>query len=183
LMVIISRLADQKGIDLLLANTVHWMQRGYQLVVLGSGDPYSEQELHRLADSHANQMYFHRGFNETLARQIYAGGDIFLMPSRFEPCGLGQLMAMRYGTIPVVRATGGLKDTVTNYAEHKDLATGVHFSDATPAAFDAAVEQAVALFHDPSTWSQLRSNALKRDSSWQASAADYVSLYQQLLNA
>jgi len=181
LMVLISRLADQKGIDLLLANAETWIERGYQLAILGSGDPDNEQALHDLADAHPTQMYFYRGFNETLARQIYAGGDIFLMPSRFEPCGLGQLMAMRYGTVPVVRATGGLIDTVIDYADNKGKATGIHFSDATPEAFDTAVEQTITLFRNKPVWSRIRSNALKRDSSWQASANDYISLYQQLL--
>jgi len=183
LMVIISRLADQKGIDLLLANAAAWLERGYQLIVLGSGDPHSEHALHHLAKTHPRQMYFWRGFNEQLARRIYAGGDIFLMPSRFEPCGLGQLMAMRYGTVPVVRATGGLKDTVLDYAAHKNKATGIHFVDATPEAFDGAVEQAIALYRNKTVWSRIRSNALKRDSSWEASAGDYVGLYQRLLDS
>lgn len=181
LLVLISRLADQKGIDLLLANANSWIERGYQLVILGSGDPHSEQALHTLADANASQMYFYRGFNETLARQIYAGGDIFLMPSRFEPCGLGQLMAMRYGTVPVVRATGGLKDTVIDYSGNRSHATGVHFIEATAEAFDTAVEKAIELYRNPTVWSRIRCNALKRDSSWEASAGDYVMLYQQLL--
>jgi len=183
LMVIISRLADQKGIDLLLANAAAWVERGYQLVVLGSGDPHCEHALHHLAKTHPQQMYFWRGFNEQLARRIYAGGDIFLMPSRFEPCGLGQLMAMRYGAVPVVRATGGLKDTVIDYTHDKSHATGIHFTDAIPEAFDIAVEQAVTLFHDKAAWSRMRNNALERDSSWEASAGDYVSLYQRLLDS
>ncbi|MFQ5518657.1 MAG: glycogen synthase, partial [Mariprofundus sp.] len=181
LMTLISRLADQKGIDLLLANIPKWLERGYQLVVLGSGDPHSEHALQQLAESHPNQMYFYRGFNETLARQIYAGGDIFLMPSRFEPCGLGQLMAMRYGTLPVVRATGGLKDTIIDHADNKSKATGIKFSDASAEAFDVAVEQAITLYRNKTVWSRMRSNALKRDSSWEHSAGDYIKLYQQLL--
>jgi len=181
LLTLISRLADQKGIDLLLANAATWIERGYQLAILGSGDPDNEQALRKLADAHPTQMYFYRGFNETLARQIYAGGDIFLMPSRFEPCGLGQLMAMRYGTVPVVRATGGLKDTVIDYADNKSKATGIHFTDATAEAFDVALEQAIALYRNKTVWSRLRSNTLKRDSSWQASANAYITLYQQLL--
>jgi len=124
-------------------------------------------------------MYFWRGFNEELARQIYAGGDIFLMPSRFEPCGLGQLMAMRYGNVPVVRATGGLFDTVMPYPSKG--ATGFHFTDATAEALDEAVEAAVAVFKRPRAWAVIRSAALKRDSSWDASAVTYVSLYEALL--
>jgi len=178
-MTLISRLAEQKGIDLLLANAAKWLDRGYQLVVLGSGDAGSEHDLHQLAKAHPTQMYFWRGFNETLARQIYAGGDMFLMPSRFEPCGLGQLMAMRYGNVPVVRATGGLSDTVTAYLEKG--ATGFHFQDASPEAFDVAVEEAVAVFRKPRTWSGIRTRALKRDSSWDISAKAYAGLYKSLL--
>jgi len=181
LLVLISRLAEQKGIDLLLANASKWLRRGYQLAILGSGDTHTEQALTKLAEANPGSMYFHCGFNEKLARRIYAGGDIFLMPSRFEPCGLGQLIAMRYGTIPVVRATGGLKDTVIDYNAVKTRATGVHFINATARAFDIAVEQAVKLYKTPAVWSRIRSNALKRDSSWQASAKAYVSLYQSLL--
>jgi len=177
---LISRLADQKGIDLLLANVSKWLERGYQLVVLGSGDAGSEHDLHQWAKKHPTQMYFWRGFNETLARQIYAGGDIFLMPSRFEPCGLGQLMAMRYGNVPVVRSTGGLSDTVVPYPEKG--ATGFHFQGASPEAFDGAVEEAVAVFRKPRTWAPIRTRALKRDSSWDVSAVSYVTLYKALLN-
>ncbi|MDQ6967537.1 MAG: glycogen synthase GlgA [Mariprofundaceae bacterium] len=180
LLTLISRLADQKGIDLLLANAKKWLQRGYQLVVLGSGDPHSELHLTELAKAHPTQMYFFCGFNEALASQIYAGGDIFLMPSRFEPCGLGQLMAMRYGNIPVARSTGGLSDTITSYPE-KD-ATGFHFSDATPEDFDIALEEAIAIYHQPRKWSGIRTQALKRDSSWSASAQTYATLYEQLIH-
>ena len=181
-MVLISRLAEQKGIDLLLANAQRWIDRGYQILVLGSGDPESEKALHQLADNNRKQFHFWCGFNESLARQIYAGGDIFLMPSRFEPCGLGQLMAMRYGTVPVVRATGGLKDTVTDHKTNKGAATGVHFTEATPEAFDEAVEYAIALFGNKTIWARMRSNALKRDSSWEASAGAYAELYGKLLH-
>ncbi|MES0372516.1 MAG: glycogen synthase GlgA [Mariprofundaceae bacterium] len=181
LLTLISRLAEQKGIDLMIANIETWMKRGYQLAILGSGDPANEQILKKLAKKYPKQLYFFRGFNESLAREIYAGGDMFLMPSRFEPCGLGQLMAMRYGTVPVVRATGGLRDTVTDYNASKSKATGVHFSEATPEAFDVALEQAIALFKTPRTWSRIRSNALKRDSSWDASAQTYEQLYESLL--
>ncbi len=181
LLTLISRLAEQKGIDLLIANVATWLERGWQLVVLGSGDMHSEQELHRLAAAHPRQMYFHCGFDEALARRIYAAGDIFLMPSRFEPCGLGQLMAMRYGNVPVVRATGGLRDTVIDYQADKARGTGFHFIEATPAAFDRAVEQAVSIYRRPGAWSRIRSRAMKRDSSWQPSAKAYAKLYESLL--
>ncbi len=181
LMVLISRLAEQKGIDLLLENARYWSDRGYQLIVLGSGDAHCEMMLRKLADNHPDSIYFWRGFNEALARRIYAGGDIFLMPSRFEPCGLGQLMAMRYGTVPVVRATGGLRDTVIDHATDPAASTGFHFSKESPLDFDLAVEAAIALYRQPRRWSAIRNRALKRNSSWQASANDYVTLYQQQL--
>ena len=182
LLTLISRLAEQKGIDLLLSNIQTWLDRGYQLAILGSGDAHSEEALSALAAENPKQMYFYQGFSETVAREIYAAGDMFLMPSRFEPCGLGQLMAMRYGNVPIVRATGGLKDTVIDYNQYKSKSTGFHFEAATAQAFDVAVEQAVAVFQKPATWSRIRSRALKRDSSWQASAEAYVSLYNELLH-
>ncbi len=181
LLTLISRLAEQKGIDLLLANINTWLNRGYQLAVLGSGDASHEQALTDLAEANPTQMYFYRGFSEGLARQIYASGDIFLMPSRFEPCGLGQLIAMRYGNVPVVRATGGLKDTVVDYNQDKKQGTGFHFEDATAEAFDVAVEQAVAVYKKPATWSRIRNRALRRDSSWQASAKAYEDIYLGLM--
>lgn len=180
LLTLISRLADQKGIDLLLANAKKWLQRGYQLAILGSGDPHNEYQLTELAKSHPSQMYFHCGFDVALASQIYAAGDIFLMPSRFEPCGLGQLMAMRYGNIPVARSTGGLSDTITSYP--KKGATGFHFIEATPEAFDIALEEAIAIYRQPRKWSTIRTQALKRDSSWDASAQTYSTLYEQIIN-
>ena len=181
LLTLISRLAEQKGIDLLLANARKWIERGYQMAILGSGDLHDEQALSHLAAEFPKQFYFYRGFNEKLARRIYAGGDIFLMPSRFEPCGLGQLMAMRYGNVPVVRATGGLKDTVTDYQQSKSHSTGVHFTPAQPQAFDDAVEHAISLYRKPATWSRIRKRALERNSSWIASAEAYSNLYHQYL--
>jgi len=180
LLTMISRLAEQKGVDLLLDCIPEWLQAGYQLAILGSGEPVWEAMLHSLADSHPQQMHFFAGFNEKLARQIYASGDIFLMPSRFEPCGLGQLMAMRYANIPVVRSTGGLKDTVTDYAQNKKAATGFAFEEASPAAFKQAVDAAVSAWKHPTTWKRIMGNAMGRDSSWDASAGDYIKLYHSL---
>ncbi len=180
LLALISRLADQKGVDLLLANAERWIARDWQIAVLGSGDPECERALEDIAERHPRRFFFFRGFNEQLARRIYGGADIFLMPSRFEPCGLGQLMAMRYGAVPVVRATGGLIDTVTDYRANKQRATGLHFHEPDPAAFDAAAEEAVALFRRPRVFARIRGNAMRRDSSWDASAAEYDALYRAL---
>ena len=180
LLTLISRLAEQKGVDLLLDCIPGWLQEGYQLAILGSGEPAWEAMLHRLAAERPKQMYFFSGFDEKLARKIYAGGDIFLMPSRFEPCGLGQLMAMRYGNIPVVRATGGLKDTVTDYSQDKTQATGFAFAEASAGAFGDAVATAVKAWRKPTVWKRIVGNALRRDSSWDASASAYLELYASL---
>lgn len=182
LMTMISRLAEQKGVDLLLECIPQWLDEGYQLAILGSGEPAWEAMLQRLAAERPKQMYFFAGFDEKLARKIYAGGDIFLMPSRFEPCGLGQLLAMRYGNIPVVRATGGLKDTVTDYALDKTHATGFAFEEANPTAFRGAVTAAVEVWRKPASWKRIVNNAVRRDSSWDASASAYLELYESLNN-
>ena len=181
ILTMISRLAEQKGVDLLTSGILDWLHAGYQIVLLGSGDPAYESILHNLADSHPKQMYFNSGFEEDLAHKIYAGGDIFLMPSRFEPCGLGQLMAMRYGAVPVARATGGLKDTVLDYDTNKSTATGFTFEAAEPDAFKEAVGRAIELFSSKSDWSLLVGQAMRRDSSWEASAKEYLEIYQSLL--
>ncbi|MDX8398935.1 MAG: glycosyltransferase [Gallionellaceae bacterium] len=180
LLTLISRLAEQKGIDLILANIERWMQCGYQLAVLGSGDPEMEQAFASFAQTYPRQMYFSNDFNEPLAHKIYAGGDMFLMPSLFEPCGLGQLIAMRYGNIPIVRSTGGLCDTVIDYMASKAQATGLHFSDLTPQSLANAVDQATRLYQQPRIWARIRNKAMNRDSSWDNSAKLYAKLYSEL---
>jgi len=182
LLTIISRLAEQKGVDLLLDCAPDWLKKGYQLAVLGSGEPAYEAMLKLLAKEKPEQMHFYAGFNEELARQIYAGGDIFLMPSRFEPCGLGQLMSMRYGNVPVVRATGGLKDTVTSHTVSKRTSTGFGFEQAKPVVFHAAVDFAVETWRKPTAWQRIVSRAMRRDSSWDASAGSYVKLYEAIVD-
>ncbi len=177
LLVLVSRLAEQKGVDLILARLESWLAQGWQCVFLGSGDPWLENQLHAMAASHSQQMYFYCGFSNALAHRIYAGGDIFLMPSRFEPCGLGQLIAMRYGTLPVVRRTGGLADTVVDYHQDKRNSTGIAFDAASAEALDQAVQTAVRLYQQRHIWSRMRGRAMRRDSSWNASAASYADVY------
>ena len=181
LLVMVSRLVEQKGVDLLLDCAPAWLARGWQLAVLGSGEPVWESMLSRLATARPKQMFFFRGFNEPLARRFYAGGDIFLMPSRFEPCGLSQLIAMRYGTVPVVRATGGLADTVVSYTRSRATGTGFSFTDPVPDAFDAATRKAVATWRRPAAWRRIRARAMRYDSSWNASARRYVEIYKGIL--
>jgi len=184
LLAVISRLAEQKGVDLLIENINGWMDEGHQLAVLGTGSPDYEAALSALAKKHRGRFAFYAGFDDALARQIYAGSDIFLMPSRFEPCGLGQLIAMRYGSVPVVRATGGLYDTVASYEDRPSLATGFAFADATPEALNACVTRATNIFRNKKqAWSRLQSRAMRRDSSWHASANRYAELYETIAAA
>jgi len=183
LLAMVSRLADQKGVDLLIPSIPDWLRAGCQLVVLGSGEPAYEHILQALAGKHPEQMHFYNGFNEELAHDIYAGADIFLMPSRFEPCGLSQLMAMRYGTIPVARATGGLKDTVLDYDAVRAVSTGFVFEHATTEELEQAVRRALRVYASGQAWGRLIGRAMRRDSSWDASARKYQLLYEQLLKA
>ncbi len=181
LLAMISRLAEQKGVDILIPAIADWLQAGYQIVILGSGDPVYEKMLHGQAGLRPGQMYFYSGFNEALAHRIYAGADIFLMPSRFEPCGLSQLMSMRYGTIPVARATGGLKDTVLDYDAARSKATGFIFEHADAGDMKRAVQRAIHAFETKNAWRRLIGRAMRRDSSWDASAEKYLALYELIL--
>ena len=171
LMTMITRLDAQKGFDL-VAEALPGMD-GFQFAVLGTGDPRFEQML-RAAAARPN-IAAHIGFDPRLARLIYAGSDMFLMPSRYEPCGLGQMIALAYGTIPIVRATGGLADTI---AEDGKKPNGFSFDEYTTAAMVAAIQRAVAAFGDPATWSKLMADAFACDFSWNASAKRYLKLYE-----
>lgn len=178
---VVSRLTDQKGIDLLIPNIDSWIDAGCQIVILGSGEDRLEHQLNQLAAKHSGKMHVSNDFNEALAHQIYAGSDIFLMPSRFEPCGLSQMIAMHYGTLPIVRKTGGLADTVTNYFDSKQTGTGFMFTEASPKALDKVLRQTIDLFHEkPRVWSRLRNNAMRQDVSWTASARSYIMLYNRV---
>ncbi|HTL37098.1 MAG TPA: glycogen synthase GlgA [Kofleriaceae bacterium] len=180
----ISRMASQKGLDL-VADVAPQMHRlGAKLIVLGSGEPALEARFKYLADAFKDTIAVHIGFDINLSRRIYAGSDLFVMPSRFEPCGLGQLYAMRYGSVPIVHATGGLRDTVNDPGDDAELArghgTGFRFEATTPAALLASLERAVALFRKPAAFAAIRRAAMSRDSSWTASAHQYVQIYRSL---
>lgn len=181
---VISRMTHQKGQDLLLAIAPQLIEEGVQIMVLGSGDAILETRLRQLASEYPAQVGVVIGYDEGLAHRIEAGADIFLMPSRFEPCGLNQMYSQRYGTPPVVRRTGGLADTVTDTTSvtlADGSATGFMFEEATPAAFLAAVRRALACYHSPRQWSQVKKNGMARDFSWEASARHYQGLYQSML--
>jgi len=171
---VIARMTDQKGLDL-VADIVPELHRlRAKLVVLGSGEPHLEARFRYLSETFADHVAVRIGFDIGLSRRIYAGSDLFVMPSRFEPCGLGQLYAMRYGALPVVHAVGGLRDTVL------DGVTGIRFETPTHGALLGALERAVHVFRDDAMLARVRDQAMARDSSWTASAHEYVQLYRSL---
>lgn len=180
---LISRLVDQKGIDLIIGCMSELVEMPIQFVLLGSGDKSVEQKLLSFARLYPNKISVTIGYDEALAHQIEAGVDIFLMPSRFEPCGLNQMYSQRYGTIPIVRETGGLADTIED-AMPKTLsnntATGISFKEATPGALLEAIKRAMLLYSDKKTWKKIQTAAMKKDFSWQNSAKQYLALYEQI---
>ena len=176
---VVSRLSGQKGLDLLLACAEEVVKLPAQLVVLGSGDAALENAFRDLAKRHPGQIAAQIGFNEGLAHLIEAGIDAFLMPSRFEPCGLNQMYSLRYGTPPIVRATGGLADTVIDAAD-KEHGNGFVFKPAEPAALLATIRRAAELWARPRLWRQLQKNGMSADNSWDQPAQEYVKLYRAL---
>jgi starch synthase len=179
LFAVVSRLTEQKGLDLLLAVAPQLLELPAQLAILGSGSRAMEQAWTALATKNPGQCSVTIGFDETLAHRIEAGADIFVMPSRFEPCGLNQMYSLRYGTPPVVRATGGLADTVIDATDGKH-GNGFVFGPATAEALLETLQRAVATWHQPAHWRRLQKNGMARDSSWEESAGHYVDLYRKL---
>jgi starch synthase len=179
----VTRFADQKGLDLVLAALPRLLEAGVQLALLGSGDAPLERAFAEVAAAHPGRMAVRIGFDDGLARRIYAGADAFLMPSRFEPCGLGQLVALRYGTVPIVRRTGGLVDTVAEAGAGRRGGTGFCFDALTADALLEAVGRAVAAHRQPAVWASLVHNGMAEDFSWSASAREYVALYRKAIKA
>ena len=180
---LISRLVEQKGIDLILDCLQDMVDMPLQLVLLGSGDKSVEQKLLNFARLYPKKISVTIGYNEALAHQIEAGVDIFLMPSRFEPCGLNQMYSQRYGTIPIVRETGGLADTIED-ALPKSLAnntaTGISFKQASPGALLEAIKRTILLFNDKKSWKKIQIAAMEKDFSWENSAKQYLALYEEI---
>jgi len=177
----ITRLADQKGVDLVLQTLARLFALDASCVILGSGEQRYEELLSVLARQYPDQLGVRLGFNEALSHQIQAGSDCLLMPSRFEPCGLTQMYAMRYGTIPLARATGGLRDTITPFDPTTRQGAGFVFTEPTADALMEAVRAAASVFQDKEAWRQLQRNAMMRDFSWERSARRYVELYRQVI--
>jgi len=171
---IVSRFASQKGFDLLEEAATRIISRNLSLVALGMGEPRYEQLFLALAQRYPNKVAVRVAYDNALAHKIEAGSDIFLMPSRYEPCGLNQIYSLRYGTVPVVRATGGLDDTI-------EKSTGFKFKDYSATALEEALGSALAAWRDPSDWRRRMRNGMAKDFSWSRSAAQYSELYRQLV--
>ena len=181
---IVSRLVHQKGIDLFIEALPVLLEKSLQCVVLGTGESDYQQALRDLAQRYPKQLAVYIGYDEALAHRIIAGADFFLMPSRFEPCGLTQFYSLRYGTIPIARRIGGLNDSVvdTNDATlANDSATGVLFDAANSAALVQAVNRGLELYQQRRVWQALRRRGMRQDFSWRRSAAEYQTLYDELL--
>ena len=181
LIAMISRLTAQKGFDLVEEIFGSLMDREVQVVMLGNGEPRFERFFQTAAERYRDRFAVEIGFNEPLAHQIEAGADLFLMPSLYEPCGLNQMFSLKYGTIPVVRAVGGLKDTVQDYDPENQTGTGFIFQPYDSKALLAAIDRGLAVFYDKQAWTELRRRAMAMDYSWERSAKIYSDLYQQLL--
>jgi starch synthase len=179
---IVSRLADQKGFDLLEPIIEPLLvETGLQLVLLGTGDQHYQDLFRRIGQRYAGQVAIALTFDVGLAQRIYAGADMFLMPSRYEPCGLGQMIAMRYGTIPVVRRTGGLADTVADYQPSSGEGNGFVFENYTSQACFVAIVRGIEAYRRPPEWRHLQRRGMQVDFTWAASAQRYVELYQKAL--
>jgi starch synthase len=182
LMVMITRLTKQKGLELVKCVLNEILQEDIQLIVLGTGDFEYEEYLRYAASIHPEKLKVNIGFNEPLAHKLYAGADLFLMPSQFEPCGLGQLIAMKYGAVPIVRETGGLNDTVQSWNEQTKEGNGFSFTNFNAHDMLYTVRRAISFYHDEEIWGTIMQKAMKMDYSWAQSAFRYNQLYAELIS-
>ena len=177
----VSRLTEAKGFDLIKEIIEEYISENkIQFVLLGSGDSSIEEFYNYLRERYSNNVGIHIGYNETLARKIYAGSDMFLMPSRFEPCGLAQLISLKYGTLPIIRKTGGLKDSILPYNQFTKEGTGFGFENFDSKDLAHAIDASLDVYKDPQIWKTLVKRAMLKDFSWEESAKKYVALYKKL---
>lgn len=176
---LVSRFSEQKGIDLVLGTIDHILGRGGQIVLLGSGESWLEHAIYGLGGARPGRVGSWIGYDEGRAHRIQAGADVFLVPSRFEPCGLTQMYALRYGALPLVRNTGGLADTVTDLTAFPEEGTGFLFDDASTAGLVGAVDRAFDLWHTPA-WRAAQERGMRRDFGWQRAAAEYKALFETI---
>ena len=177
----VSRIDKQKGLDLLIDILDDIISLDAGIILLGSGDRYIESAMTDAAKRHKGKIGIDTGLNNPLAHKIIAGSDIFLMPSRYEPCGLTQMYALKYGTVPLVRATGGLNDTISRYDINTGTGNGFKFDSATSGELLKAIQQATALYKNNTEWKKLILNGMKEDFSWGKSAARYIEIYNELI--
>ncbi len=175
---IVSRFVNQKGFDLLAEIAPELMKEDIAIAALGSGQPEYEDLFKRLAQKYPARVGLKIGYDNVLAHKIEAGADLFLMPSRFEPCGLNQIYSLRYGTVPIVRATGGLDDTVQKFVARTQQGTGFKFEEYDGNALLVCIRTALKTFRDSKAWAALQANGMSKDFSWKASATAYVTLYE-----
>ena len=182
LLVMITRLTKQKGLDLVRCVLREILQEDVQVVILGTGDFEYEEYLRQAARVYPDKLKVYTGFSEELAHKLYSAADLFLMPSQFEPCGLGQMIAMRYGAIPIVRETGGLNDTVKAYNEFTGRGNGFSFQNFNAHDMLYTVQRALSFYHDQPVWKSIVKQAMEKDYSWAQSAFSYSQLYAELVS-
>ncbi|HUJ32496.1 MAG TPA: glycogen synthase GlgA [Candidatus Acidoferrum sp.] len=175
---IISRFADQKGFDLIAEIGAELMKENLALVALGTGQAEYEKLFKDLAEKYPARVGVKIGYDNALAHRIEAGSDMFLMPSRYEPCGLNQIYSLRYGTVPIVRATGGLDDTIQNFDPRTKQGTGFKFEEYSGKELLECIRAALKTYADPKSWQAVQANGMAKDFSWKASAAAYVTVYE-----
>jgi starch synthase len=180
---IVSRFAAQKGFDQIAQIMDRLAREEMIMVVLGSGDKPYEEMFQRINKLFPNKIAVKVAFDNAIAHKIEAGADMFLMPSRYEPCGLNQIYSLKYGTVPIVRATGGLDDTIEPWDARTGKGTGFKFSDYTGEALLATIKQSLLAYQDPSSWQTLMRNGMARDFSWGASAREYGKVYERARQA
>ncbi len=182
LLTIVSRMDPQKGIDIAVKGLHYCVDWPWQAIILGTGNPDVENMVQTLEASYPNRVRSVIDFDSDLAHQLYAGADMFLMPSRYEPCGLSQLIAMRYGCVPIARATGGLVNTINHISHHINGGTGFLFHKPYPSIFAKTLRRAIRRYQKPQDWRQIQINGMRLDFSWEKSAQKYLQLYQGLLS-